>query len=287
MVEDHLSERVWRGLDSIEFMTFIHASPPRISCSEHGILEGVMPWTEKTSVFTLRFETGSIRMLQNMDTYNFTEIMHVSARRHVTSLREHWRRVRTERRESSVLGIDEKSYKKGHRYITPVYDMTNNGVDYISYERKKKSLDEYYETLSREELANIKAVSMDMWDPIMSSTMEHVPDASTKVLFNRFHVMRHVNEAVDKTMKEENRKLKEKGIMDLNGTRYIWLYSSENLPERYRETYNELRKADLLTGKAYSMKENVRNLWNMPTPEEGSKYWDSWYSWSFIDQWMQ
>jgi transposase len=81
---------------------------------------------------------------------------------------------------------------------------------------------------------------------------------------------------VDKTRKEENRKLKEKGIMDISGKRYIWLYSSENLPERYRETYNELKKADLLTGKAYSMKENIRNL---PTPDEGRKYWDSWYSW--------
>ncbi|MGC8563097.1 MAG: transposase family protein [Thermoplasmata archaeon] len=70
MVYDHLSERVWRDLDSIEFMTLIHASPPRISCPEHGVREAVMPWTEKRSRFTLRFETMSIRMLQNIDTVN-------------------------------------------------------------------------------------------------------------------------------------------------------------------------------------------------------------------------
>ena len=71
--------------------------------------------------------------------------------------------------------------------------------------------------------------------------------------------------------REKNRKLKEKGIMDLSGKRYIWLYSSENLPERYREEYNELKKADLLTGKAYSMKENIRNFWNLPTPDDRMK----------------
>ncbi len=65
-------------LDSIEFMTFIHASPQRISCPDHNILEAVMPRTEKRSRFTLRFETSSIRILQNMDTYNFTEIMKLS-----------------------------------------------------------------------------------------------------------------------------------------------------------------------------------------------------------------
>ncbi len=280
MVYDHLSERVWRDLDSIEFMTFIHATPPRISCPEHGVREAVMPWTEKRSRFTLRFETMSIRMLQNIDTYNFTEIMHLTWQQAWNIIERAVKRGRERKKgHPSMIGIDEKSYKKGHRYITLVYDMTNNSVDYIAYERKKKSLDEYYETLSEDELANIEAVSMDMWDPFMSSTMEHVPDAESKMVFDRFHVMKHVNEAVDKTRKEENRKLVKDGIMDLSGTRYIWLYSSENLPERYRERYNELRKADLLTGKAYSMKENIRNLWNMPTPDEGMKYWESWYSW--------
>ena len=113
----------------------------------------------------------------------------------------------------------------------------------------------------------------------MSSTIEHIPDASSKIVFDRFHVMKHVNEAVDKTRKDENKKLKDNGIIDLNGTRYMWLYSSDNLPEKYRERFNELKRSDLLTGKAYSMKENIRNLWNSPTMEEGKRYWESWYSW--------
>jgi transposase len=92
-------------------------------------------------------------------------------------------------------------------------------VDYIAYERKKKSLDEYYDKLTKEEISNIKAVSMDMWDPFMSSTMDHIPEASSKIVFDGFHVTKHVNEAVDKTRKDENKKLKNKGIIDLNGTR--------------------------------------------------------------------
>ena len=184
MVYDHLRERVWRDLDSIEFMTFIHASPPRISCPEHGIIEAVMPWTEKRSRFTLRFETRSIRMLQNIDTYNFTDIMKLSWKETWNILdRAVMREMKRKTGNPSIIGIDGKSYRKGHKYITLVYDMINNGVEYISYDRKKKSLDEYYNTLSNDQLSTITAVSMDMWDPFMSSTMEHVPNAGRNPWF--------------------------------------------------------------------------------------------------------
>ena len=280
MVYDHLRERVWRDLDSIEFMTFIHASPPRISCPEHGIIEAFMPWTEKRSRFTVRFETRSIRMLQNIDIYNFTDIMKLSWKQAWNILDRAVKRGRERKRgHSTIIGIDEKSYRKGHKYVTLVYDMTNNGVEYISYDRKKKSLDEYYNTLSNEQLSSITAVSMDMWDPFMSSTMEHVPDAGRKIVFDRFHVMKHVNEAVDTTRKKENRQILKNGNTDLKGTRYIWLYASENLPDKYREKYEELKKSDLMTGKAYPMKENIRELWNAPSRDDAMKYWKSWYSW--------
>lgn len=280
MVYDHLRERVWRDLDSIEFMTFIHANPPRISCQEHGIIEAVMPWAEKTSRFTVRFETRSIRMLQNMDTFNFTEIMKVSWKQAWNILERAVKRGRERKKgHPSIIGIDEKSYRKGHKYITLVYDMNGNGVEYIAYDRKKESMDEYYRTLTEGDLSNITAVSMDMWDPFMSSTMEYVPDAESKIVFDRFHVMKHVNEAVDTTRKQENKELQKSGMADLKGTRYIWLYALENLPDKYREQYNELKRSNLQTGKAYSMKENIRDLWNAPSIESARKYWDSWYNW--------
>ena len=219
-------------------------------------------------------------MLQNIDTYNFTDIMKLSWNQAWNILDRAVKRGR-ERKSGhpSIIGIDEKSYRKGHKYITLVYDMTNNCVEYISYDRKKKSLDEYYNTLSNEQLSSITAVSMDMWDPFMSSTMEHVPDAGRKIVFDRFHVMKHVNEAVDTTRKKENRQILKNGNMDLKGTRYIWLYASENLPDKYREKYEELKKSDLMTGKAYPMKENIRELWNAPSRDDAMKYWNSWYSW--------
>lgn len=87
-----------------------------------------------------------------------------------------------------------------------------------------------------------------------------------------------MNGAVDMARKEENRTMAEKGMTDLKGTGYMWLYTSENLPDKYREKYNELKKSDLMTGKTYSMKENIRSLWNAPSMEDARKYRESWYN---------
>ena len=280
MVYDHLRERVWRDLDSIGFKTFIHARPPRIQCPEHGIREAVMPLSERRSRFTLRFESRSIRVLQNMDIYNFTQIMDISWSQ-AWNIIDHAVKRGMSRKTSHprIIGIDDKSYRKGHKYITIVMDMEKDGVDFISLDRRKSSLDAYYESLNESDLSKISAVSMDMWDPYISSTLENVPDAHGKIVFDRFHVMRHVNEAVDSVRKEENRDLVKRGIMDLKGSRYIWLYSQENLPDKYRERYNALKSSDLKTGKAYSMKENIRNLWNCGSGEDAREYWKKWYSW--------
>ena len=280
MVYDHLRERVWRDLDSIGFKTFIHSRPPRIQCPEHGIREAVMPLSERRSRFTLRFESRSIRVLQNMDIYNFTQIMDISWSQ-AWNIIDHAVKRGMSRKTSHprIIGIDDKSYRKGHKYITIVMDMEKDGVDFISLDRRKSSLDAYYESLCESDLSRISAVSMDMWDPYISSTLENVPDAHGKIVFDRFHVMRHVNEAVDSVRKEENRDLVKSGIMDLKGSRYIWLYSQENLPDKYRERYNALKSSDLKTGKAYSMKENIRNLWNCVSGEDAREYWKRWHSW--------
>ncbi len=84
--------------------------------------------------------------------------------------------------------------------------------------------------------------------------------------------MKHVNDAVDSTRKRENREVSRTGMTDLKGTRCIWLYASENIPDKYMEQYEELKRSGLLTGKAYSMKENISDLWNAPSIESGRIY---------------
>ena len=147
------------------------------------------------------------------------------------------------RRIIAHLGVDEKAVAKRHRYVTLVCDLDRGTVEYVADDRKQSSLDAYYQSLSEEQLAGIEAVAMDMWEPFIASTAAHVPDGRSKIVFDRFHIMKHMTDAVDRVRKAEHRRLQAEGDETLKRTKYLWLYSEENLPEPAREQFAALRCA--------------------------------------------
>jgi transposase len=178
------------------------------------------------------------------------------------------------------LGVDEKAVARRHRYVTLVCDLDRSTVEYIADDRKKSSLDAYYQSLSAEQLAGIEAVAMDMWDPFISSTATNVPDGGSKIVFDRFHIMKHMVEAVDGVRKREHRLLQSEGDDTLKGTKYLWLFSEENLPEAYVEKFAALRTLHLKTGRAWAIKEALRGLWEYQRKGWAVKYWKRWYFWA-------
>ena len=98
---------------------------------------------------------------------------------------------------------------------------------------------------------------MDMWDPFIAATKKYVPDAQKKIVFDRFHVMRHVLKAVDQIRKSEHRRLSEAGESPLKGTKYLWLWSPENVPAWRKEEFAALRAQDLKVCRAWAIKENL------------------------------
>ena len=147
------------------------------------------------------------------------------------------------------IGVDEKSAGRGQDYITVVSDLDKGTVEHIADERRTASLDGYFEHLTDEQLAGIEAVAMDMWEPYANSVRAHLVDADNKIVFDRFHVMGYLGKAVDTVRKQENRTLVAEGDKSLTGSKYLWLYSAENLPRRHRGRFAALRNADLKTGK--------------------------------------
>jgi len=182
--------------------------------------------------FTIAFERHAIDVLLQADVLggagllrlSWDEAWHVMERAVARGQQAKPRRV------IARLGVDEKAVAKGHRYVTLVCDLDRSTVEYIANDRKKTSLDAFYQSLSPEQLAGIEAVAMDMWDPFVASTIEHVPAGRSKIVYDRFHVMKHMTEAVDTVRKWEHRRLHAEGDETLKRTKYLWLYSEENLP---------------------------------------------------------
>ncbi len=117
----------------------------------------------------------------------------------------------------ALIGVDEKAARKGHYYLTLVYDIAAGTVEYIADDRKQASLDPYFASFSEDERAGIKAVAMDMWEPYINSVEAHLDDAARRIVFDRFHIMKHMGEAVDTVRKREHRELRAEGIDTLTG----------------------------------------------------------------------
>ncbi|WP_162009529.1 transposase [Thermoplasma volcanium] len=170
----------------------------------------------------------------------------------------------------SRIGIDEKYYGKHHRYITLVFNHDDHSVEFISLDRKQESLDLYYRSIGEEASGSIEAAPMDMWDPFIVSTKSNVTDAESKIVFDRFHVMKHMNMALDDVRWMESRMAEYKEMF--RKTRCLWLYSPENLPDKYGERYEILKESDLKTARVYAIKENLRNLWNCSGEDEARSF---------------
>ena len=275
---DHIPSRQWRHLDHGECLTWLHARIPRVYCLEHGIRHVTVPWALPGSRFTLPFERHAIDVLletilagRSIANLSWDEAWHLMERAVERGQKAKKRRV------IPYLGVDEKAVARRHQYVTMVCDLDRGTVEYLAENREKTSLDAYYAALSREQLAGIQAVAMDMWDPYIASTVAHVPDGRSKIVFDRFHIMKQMNEAVDAVRKEENRLLMEDDIDLLQGTKYLWLFAKENTPEKMAERFGWIRESNLKTARAGAIKEAFGELWSYQRKGWAERYWKWWY----------
>ncbi len=283
---DHVDERTWRHLDSCQFQTYLHARPPRVDCPTHGVRQVRVPWAEPRARFTTLFERLAIDVLRETDVQGATRVLRISWDEAWEIKRRAVARGRTRQRARvpARLGIDETAIARGHDYLTLVCDLTAGTVEYLAEERKQASLDGYFTGLTPAQRAQIQAVAMDMWEPYVQSVQAHVPQADGKIVFDVFHILQHMNQAVDQVRRREHRLLRAQGDDTLTGSKYVWLYGEENVPDRHRERWHELtrRRArkKLKTARAWALKESLRDLWRSRSRREAEAQWRWWYGWA-------
>jgi transposase len=178
------------------------------------------------------------------------------------------------------VGVDEKAAGRGQDYITVVSNLDTGTVEYIADERRRASLDEFFTRFTGEQQARIEAVAMDMWEPYIASVREHLTTPDDKIVFDRYHIMRYLTGAVDTVRKREHRALSKTGDDTLAGSKYLWLYSAENLPQRWADRFATLRAVDLKTGRAWAIKESLRHFWSYRRRGWAAKHWRRWYFWA-------
>ena len=280
-IADHAPERTWRHLDTMQFETRLSARAPRANCQTCGVKTTEVPWAGKHSRFTLLFEAFAIQVIQacgnvknaaaliGLDWDSVHRIMERAVERGLE---------RRQLESLDYLGIDEKSFRRGHSYVTLLVDLTGSRVLEVVEERTEEAAHELWQVLSEAQKGQVEAVATDMWPAFVNSIETNAEQA--EVVHDRFHISKHLNEAVDQVRRQEHKALRQVGDQRLTGSKQLWLFNPENLSEDRWIEFEALKDQGLKTSRAWAIKEQFRWLWEYRYAGNARKFFARWYGWA-------
>jgi len=175
------------------------------------------------------------------------------------------------------LGMDEKSFKRGHSYITLLTDLDRSRVLEVVEDRTREAAGQLWDTLSLEQKAAVEAVAVDMWEPFIQTIQTQVPDAD--VVHDKFHVSKYLNEAVDKVRRQEHKELLAQGDETLKGSRQLWLYNPQNFSPEQAEEFSALKELHLKVARAWAAKELFSKFWEYQEEGWARRFFKDWFGW--------
>ncbi len=174
-----------------------------------------------------------------------------------------------------VIGIDEISLRKGHTYRIVVSDLLRmRPIWFGGKDRSEESLDLFFQWLGPKKSQRIRLAVMDMWKAFRNSTTKNAPEAA--ILFDKFHILRHLGEALDKVRKSEYARLSGKKREFIKGQKYNLLSHRENLSLDGRASLKKLFRANKRLYTAYLLRESFGQLWTYEKEGWARKFFDNW-----------
>ncbi len=190
-------------------------------------------------------------------------------------MREQLRRAGTP--APQVIGVDEISIRKGHTYRIVVSDLLRRRpIWFGGKDRSEESMDEFYTWLGPKKSQRIRLAVMDMWKAFRNSTLKDAHAPQARILFDKFHIMRHLGEALDKVRKSEYARLTGKDRRFIKGQKYTLLSRRENLTTTGRRSLKMLLKANKRLNTADVLKEAFGQLWDYQTEGWARRFFDHW-----------
>jgi transposase len=269
-------EREWQHLNFFQHGTYIHARLPRVKCRTHGVKQVEVPWARAGTGFTLLLEAMIMALSREMPVRSIAEATGIQDTRIWRIIDYHVQREVESQDLSGVrkVGVDETSRRRGHRYVTLFVDMETSKVIYVTKGKDADTVKAFREHLESHggRADAIEEFSSDLSPAFISGVGEHFPQAH--MTFDRFHIMKLVNAAVDEVRRAEQQT--EKG---LKSTRYVWLKNRVNLTKKEAKKLESLTGRKLKTARAYRMKLVFQELFTL---EEGQaeQHMKKWYGWA-------
>ena len=273
------TEKTWRHLNFFQYQCYLHAWIPRVDLGNGKIRQVQAPWEGHAPGFTLLFEALILELVKVMPVHNVCQLFNVYDNKLWKMIKAYTNKARAEEdySEVTVVGIDETSVRKNHVYVSLFVDIEEKRTIFVTEGKDHTVIQAFVSDLVAHggEPDNIEQVSCDMSPAFIKGVEANLPNAS--VVFDRFHVSKVINEAVDKVRKSEV----EKNPI-LKGSKYIFLKNRENLTAYQKQRLEgiQLSGLNLKTMKALNIREAFQQIYQAPTAEMFDKLLRKWYFWA-------
>lgn len=247
----------------------------RVMCPRCGVRTERLPFVRERGHVTIRMEALIGRECQSQPVSHVAKKWGLGWERtkniDKSFLRE-WDQSRR-RRPLRHLGIDEVSRQKGHKYYTVFSNLDSGEVIDLRLDRDQSAPDSFFRDRGRKK-RSIRAACIDMWPAYEKSVRDNVPQAL--IIYDKFHVMKHVAKAVDETRREEFFRQGKKKRAFIKGKRWLFLTRWTNLSEEGRIRLEEAFRVNRRMFKAYFLKEDLSRLWEFASPEAARRFFHNW-----------
>jgi len=262
-IYDLRENRRWRHLDILQYKTYINCRVPRVINTDGKISTIEVPWSDYSVRYTYLFEEAVIKLLKICK--NQTKVAsHLAVSYDIVNsimIRavERGLAKREMHAVPAVIGLDEKSFLRGYDFITVLTDIENGRVLDIERERTKKAAGKVIDkTFTASQLQQVKVVVSDMAEGYLNAGKEKLPHAV--LVADRFHLIKLLGQAVDRTRKQELKREKEL----LTNSKFALLKRPENLTDKQKVIFMAIDRANIKTARVWRAKENFRELFNQP-----------------------
>lgn len=272
-------EKSWRHLNFFEHECYLNARVPRVKLPNGKTKLIKTPWEGLSNGFTLLFEALLLQLSQAMPINKVAQITNISDDKLWNMLDKYISNIREYEnfKDVDAIGVDETSRAKGHEYITLFVDLLKRRTIFITEGKDNTTVKRFKEDFKEHngDIDNIKNVSCDMSPAFIKGVAENLPNA--EITFDKFHILKIINEAVDSVRKEE---VSSNNV--LKGTKYIWLKNYNNLTQKQKEQLDELSMSNMniKTMRAYNIRLSFQEIYQANTKEEFVEYLNKWYFWA-------
>jgi len=276
---DALPERRFEFIPFWGILVFFVYAMRRVDCPHCGVKVERVPWAEGKSPITTTYAWFLAGWAKRMAWSGVAEAFHASWH-HVAmavQMAVEWGRAHMDMEGITAIGVDEIAWAKGHTYATVVYqiDAGRKRLLWVGERRTVKTFLRFFWWLGKERSAKVRFVCSDMWRPYLKVIAKKIP-AAIHVL-DRFHLMAHLNKAIDQVRAEEAREMKRRGLEPLlSKSRWCLLKRKHNLTDKQSGKLESLLPYNLRTVKAYLMKEDLHQFWDYVSPHWAGAFLDAW-----------